>query len=47
LTNERADEILATKKEHSPPPIQEPIIAAKELESVYIKVEDEDLDGVY
>jgi len=46
FTDERADEIVATKKGHSPPPIQEPIIAL-ELESVYIKVDDEDVDGVY
>lgn len=47
LTDERADEILATKKEHSPSPIQEPRTVAQEPERVYVKVEDEDVDGIY
>jgi hypothetical protein len=45
LTDERADEILATKKEESPPlqgtnVVQEPA-------RVSVKVEDEGVDGIY
>jgi hypothetical protein len=46
LTDGRADEILAIKKEESPHPSQG-INAVQEPARVSVKVEDEGVDGIY